>query len=260
VFLLINGGSGSASEPLAYFLKTTGRATLVGEPTPGAILAAVPHPVGQGWVLTLPEADYYAADGVRLEGHGVTPHMSVPWIDAFIAVADSLRPRYPYAAALLAAQGALSNVTAENRERRLPVAERWAREALRLAPDSAAPVNALSAALASQRHWAIGFAVWDSLLAIAPERLVVRYQIGRFAALSGEQLERGEQSLRAYLAASRPRNGPTHAVAHWYLGMLLEKQGDRSAARREYESGLALEPGNVDLKASLARLASSPTP
>jgi len=211
-------------------------------------------------VLTLPEADYYAADGVRLEGHGVTPHMSVPWIDAFIAVADSLRPRYPYAAALLAAQGALSNVTAENRERRLPVAERWAREALRLAPDSAAPVNALSAALASQRHWAIGFAVWDSLLAIAPERLVVRYQIGRFAALSGEQLERGEQSLRAYLAASRPRNGPTHAVAHWYLGMLLEKQGDRSAARREYESGLALEPGNVDLKASLARLASSPTP
>jgi tetratricopeptide (TPR) repeat protein len=211
-------------------------------------------------VFTLPEADYYAADGVRLEGHGVSPHVSVPWIDAFIAVADSLRPRYPYAAALLAAQGALSNVTAENRDKRLPLAERFAREALRLAPDSAAPVNALSAALASQRHWAIGLALWDSLLAVSPGHLVVRYQVGRFAALSGERLESGEQSLRAYLAAPRPRNGPTHAFAHWYLGTILEKRGDRSAARREYESGLALEPGNADLKASLARLASSPTP
>ena len=254
VFLLINGGSGSASEPLAHMLKETGRATLVGERTPGAILAAVPHPLGQGWVLFLPEADYYAADGVRLEGRGVSPHVTVPWIDAYIAVADSLRPHYPYTAALLAAQGWLQSVTTQNRATRLPLAERWAREAVHMAPDSAFSVSILASALVAQQRWDAGFAIWDSLLTAVPERLHVRYQIGRFAALSGTRLGPGEIALREYLQAPRPRNGPSHALAHRYLGMILEKKGDPSAARHEYEIGLTLEPRNPELTAALRRL------
>jgi hypothetical protein len=90
VYVLINGGSGSASEPLAHHLKSTGRATLIGEPTAGRMLTALPHDLGQGWVLVLPEADYYASDGVRLEGRGVTPHISVPWREAIAAAGTEI--------------------------------------------------------------------------------------------------------------------------------------------------------------------------
>jgi len=206
-------------------------------------------------VLVLPEADYYTADGVRLEGRGVSPQVEVPPADAMLVIADSLRPKSPYAAALLSFQGALQGVTRQNSNARYANAERWAREALRLAPDSLAPVNALASVFVVQRRWAAGFALWDSLLSLDPRRAAVRYQIGRFAALSGEHLDAGEGALREYLRAPVPLGGATHAAAHWRLGIIFEAKGDRTAAREQYETGLSLDPNNVELKNALRRTA-----
>jgi hypothetical protein len=254
VYLLINGGSGSASEPLAYLLKQTGRATLVGERTAGAILAAVPHPVGDGWLLTLPEGDYYTADGVRLEGRGVEPDVRAPWRDALFVVADSLRAREPYAAALLASAGATNYVAPENRAARGELAERWGREALRLAPDSVASVAALATAFMAQQRWDAGFAAMDSLLSRFKQPIAVHYQIGRLASESGQRLDDGERSLRLYIAAEPMGGAPTRAVAYLRLGMILQKKGDIAGARAAYESGLALEPRNGNLILALRQL------
>lgn len=72
VYVLIGGTTGSASEPLVWHLQHAG-ATLVGEPTAGAMLSSSRFDAGNGWWLILPVADYYTAEGKRLEGHGVQP-------------------------------------------------------------------------------------------------------------------------------------------------------------------------------------------
>lgn len=101
VYLLTDKGTASASEPLAYLLKTSRRATLVGERTAGAMLTALPHRVGDGWLVTVPEADFVAADGVRLEGKGVEPDIKVASNDVFLEVANQIEKTLPFSAAML---------------------------------------------------------------------------------------------------------------------------------------------------------------
>ena len=73
VYLLVDSASASATEALAYLLQQEDRAALVGERTAGAMLSSDEIELENGWQFTLPVADYYAADGARLEGVGVVP-------------------------------------------------------------------------------------------------------------------------------------------------------------------------------------------
>lgn len=80
-------------------------------------------------------------------------------------------------------------------------------------------------------------------------------RIGRTAALSGEQLERGERELRQLIAS--PPSGfprPTLVGAHHRLGMIYERQGKKDRARAEYQAALAMDPANENAKKSLAAL------
>ncbi len=75
--VLINGNTASACEPLAYLLQSTGRAKIIGENSAGAMLSSEGFDIGQGWEVLVPTADYYTADGKRLEGTGVKPDIAV---------------------------------------------------------------------------------------------------------------------------------------------------------------------------------------
>jgi carboxyl-terminal processing protease len=101
VYLLIDGGTASASEPLVHALRASGRATLVGERTAGHMLLALPHSLPEGWVAVVPEADFVAADGTRLEGRGIEPQVKCASDQVFLQVADRLERELPFSAALL---------------------------------------------------------------------------------------------------------------------------------------------------------------
>lgn len=101
LYLLTDGGTASASEPLVHALRVSGRATVVGERTAGAMLLALPHALSDGWVAVVPEADFIAADGTRLEGRGVEPHVKCASDQVFLEVANGLERQLPYSAALL---------------------------------------------------------------------------------------------------------------------------------------------------------------
>ena len=101
VFLLVDSGTSSASEPLAHALKVAKRATLVGERTAGAMLTALPHPLRDGWVATIPQADFITAENRRLEGVGVEPDVKTDPNDVFLAVADRLPAALPFSAEVL---------------------------------------------------------------------------------------------------------------------------------------------------------------
>jgi carboxyl-terminal processing protease len=74
--VLINRGSRSAKEVFAYIMKSSKRATLVGEKTGGNVLGTSPSPVGDWGFLEIPMVDVLA-DGVRLEKVGVAPDIAL---------------------------------------------------------------------------------------------------------------------------------------------------------------------------------------
>jgi tetratricopeptide (TPR) repeat protein len=88
------------------------------------------------------------------------------------------------------------------------------------------------------------FAEFDGPKGRAPDDFLSLYHIGRCAALSGEQLERGAAALRRCLGFTPPEGDgmPTQASVHFRLGNILEKQGNKTAAEREYAEALREQP------------------
>ena len=77
VIVLTSARSLSAAEIAADALKSIGRAKIVGEKTPGAVLSSKLFDIPGGFHLRVPIADYYSIKGGRLEGVGVTPDIPV---------------------------------------------------------------------------------------------------------------------------------------------------------------------------------------
>lgn len=73
--VLINGGSGSASEILAAALKEVAGAPVIGTRSAGAVLASTMWQLPEGYQIQFPFQDYVTIKGVRLEGNGVVPDM-----------------------------------------------------------------------------------------------------------------------------------------------------------------------------------------
>lgn len=75
VFVLINGGSGSASEITAQALRELANAPVIGSKSAGAVLVSTMAPLAGGWQLQYPLSDYLSKEGVRLEGNGIVPDL-----------------------------------------------------------------------------------------------------------------------------------------------------------------------------------------
>jgi tetratricopeptide (TPR) repeat protein len=121
-------------------------------------------------------------------------------------------------------------------------------------PDSAGGYALLAAFYANQKQFEKAFAVLDARLQIKPYELPTLYQLGRTAALSGQNLDRGEQALKTYLASKMPERGPTAANLHYRLGMIYEKRGTKELAREEYRTALQLNPKHTDAQKAIAAL------
>ncbi len=78
VAMLVNGGTRSGKEILAYGFKAYGLGEVIGSRTAGAVLAGRAYLLSDGSLLLLAVADVMV-DGQRLEGVGVTPSISVPF-------------------------------------------------------------------------------------------------------------------------------------------------------------------------------------
>jgi carboxyl-terminal processing protease len=87
VVLLINGGTRSGKEVLAYGFKKYGFGKVIGEKSAGAVLAARAFLMSNGDLLLLAVTDV-AVDGERLEALGVTPDITVPFDIRYAQGAD----------------------------------------------------------------------------------------------------------------------------------------------------------------------------
>lgn len=78
VIVLINGGSRSGKELLAYYFKKTKRGLLIGERTAGYVCGGSYKRISDESIL-LYGASMIVVDGKRLEGVGVAPDINVPF-------------------------------------------------------------------------------------------------------------------------------------------------------------------------------------
>ncbi len=103
---------------------------------------------------------------------------------------------------------------------------------------------AFAALALDQKQYARAFAEFDEVLRREPDNFVALYQIGRCAAVSGEQVDRGIQALHRCLQLPAPAgfDRPQPANVHYRLGNLLEKKGDLAGARAEYAAMARSDP------------------
>ena len=245
VFLLIDSRAGSASELPAEALRSSGRATLIGTRTAGALLLALPHRVGDGWIMLFPEADFISLSGRTIEGQGVDPHVEAARGTELHVVADSVAARSPIAAAMLRAVGSYNLG-------RLDDAERHYREAERLSPTGSAWTGTVFIAMA-RKQWDTAFALVDRRARTdsSPNVAITR---ARVAATAGRGIERSVDEMRAILQRRPPYGTSTRANAHKRLALLLLAAGDTASARAELAASVALEPRDAEALSTLARL------
>lgn len=106
----------------------------------------------------------------------------------------------------------------------------------------------------AEKKFALAFAEFETVLKANPDDYAALFQTGRLAAICGEQLDRGLAALRRCLTQTPPEDQPSHAAAHWRIGNILEKKGDKSDARAAYEAALKIDPKFPQAIESLRKL------
>ena len=103
-------------------------------------------------------------------------------------------------------------------------------------------------------NFAAASAEFEAAIKIDPQYMPGWFQVGHIAALKGTDLDRGEQSLRKYLAYSPKRTEPAVYRAHYWLGMIYEKQGKKAEAKASYATSLKANPNQKDVQEALKRV------
>ena len=108
--------------------------------------------------------------------------------------------------------------------------------------DAARGRAAYAAIYTETKQFDKALAEFDEALKASPDEYAANYQIGRFAANTGQFLDRGLAALRHCLELTPGKNDPGLAAAHWRIGNLLEKKHDPAGARAAYEDALKVDP------------------
>jgi tetratricopeptide (TPR) repeat protein len=153
-----------------------------------------------------------------------------------------------------AVRGAVARASIAVDQKDFAAAERIVKEALAKHPGEPQLQQSLGLFYQSQERWDDAFAVYDAMLAADPDAWNALYQVGRTAALSGKRLDRGAAALQRYLGHTPGPDSPPLANAHYRLGMVYERQGNKAGARSEYQAALKLDPKLNDAKEALKKL------
>jgi tetratricopeptide (TPR) repeat protein len=152
------------------------------------------------------------------------------------------------------ARRALTNYLLAPETRNLAEAETQARELVKIAPDRADSYAALAFAQAALKKLVDLDATLLAAAAKVPENLYPGYRAANGLLAAETDLPRAEKHLRQYLAQAIEIGFPSHAAAHWRLGLVLEKQGRTAEAIAALKQAVAADPKLDPAKADLRRL------
>jgi tetratricopeptide (TPR) repeat protein len=196
-------------------------------------------------------------DGTNIDGHDglMQFYLQAPGIAG--GSVGKAREQAEAIAAINPLRGHFARATIANHEKDAAGVECEYRAAASESPDSLNAVANLVNLLANSNRADEAFATIDKFLARKPGDLVALMVVGRTAAITGKQLDRGEQALRTVLAAPGVGTDPAlplPANAHFRLGDIAMKRGAKDQARKEYERALDLNPKLEAAKRALKAL------
>jgi tetratricopeptide (TPR) repeat protein len=136
----------------------------------------------------------------------------------------------------------------------MDLAGKHARKAQQLAPDRARPY-ALLAAVAGHRK---DFAAIEAIVAEAdrnvPDNRSARLPAADAFVAADHDLSKAEGWYRDYLAQEPEPDAPPHAIAHWRLALLLEKQSRQQQAAASIEQAARLLPKHPEIRRDRQRI------
>jgi tetratricopeptide (TPR) repeat protein len=136
----------------------------------------------------------------------------------------------------------LANIYSSGAAPRWELAEKEALSARRIDADRTLPYTLLAGAYAAQERWVdLDTVVADAEKQI-PDNLSPYLRAANTLLSTGKDLPRAERYARKYLAQEPEPNATTHAVAHWRLGLILEKLGRRADALSEVQTAAKMDP------------------
>ena len=163
------------------------------------------------------------------------------------AHADEIAKRSPF-------RGALARAWIAEDRKDYAQAAREYRDAITRAPDSLIAYWGLAQLWQRAERFDSSFALMDDLIKRQPDAMPAYYYYGRAASLSGQHLPEAAAALDRYIAYEPQEGEPPRSSAHYRLGLVYERMGDREKAKREFETSLRLEPTRGEVKAALRRV------
>lgn len=113
---------------------------------------------------------------------------------------------------------------------------------------------AIASVYVADKKYELAFAEFEQVLKATPDDYGALFQSGRLSAISGQRLDAGLTALRRCLTMTAPQGQPPLAAAHWRIGNILEKKGDKAGARAAYEASLKADPKFPQAIESLKKL------
>lgn len=98
------------------------------------------------------------------------------------------------------------------------------------------------------------FPLLEDALSKNPDHHLHLYWYGKSSALTGLNLDRGEQCLKKYVSMTPVEGDPSVAGALMRLGEIKEKQGNKLEAKKCFEAALQKDPELKGAKAGLERI------
>lgn len=149
-----------------------------------------------------------------------------------------------------AARGHLQMGNIYNKEKQPAEAEREFIEMVKADPTYQAR---LANYYVNQKQFDKAFALYEETVKKNSNDMASIYQIGKTSALSGQKAERGEACLKKYLAYTPKPNEPSLAGANMRLAQITERKGNKSEAKRLYETALKLDASLKEAQEGLRR-------
>ena len=137
---------------------------------------------------------------------------------------------------------------------RWELAEKEALTARKIDADRTAPYSVLAAVYATAERWTDLDAVLAEAEKKIPDNLTPYLRASGALLAAGKDLPRAERYARKYLSQEPEPNASTPAVAHWRLGLILEKQGRKPDAIAELQKAAQLDPKFEQAQKDLKRV------
>jgi tetratricopeptide (TPR) repeat protein len=148
-------------------------------------------------------------------------------------------------------QGHLAYGTVYWQEKKFTEAENEFLESVKLDPSQ---ISTLTSFYIEQKQYDKAFSNVDLQLKKNPQDYLSIYQIGKICAISGKQLDRGEECLKKYLVYQPQKSEPSIAGANMRLAQIYEKKGDKTEAKKLYKSAFSADASLKEAKEGLDRL------